>query len=333
MKTALIVVIGIVVLLGVLVVGGVFYIVNETEQVVITQFGEPKGDPVTTPGLKVKLPFIQKANYFDKRFLEWDGDPNEVPTRDKRFIHVDTYSRWRITDPLKYFQRLRSEQGAQSRLDDILDGETRNVIANHDLIEVVRSSNRAFEISEEIAGEATPGAGVTREATPEAGVTIEATPESGVTTIRSGRARLEEEVLLAAQTRTEDLGIEILDFRFKRLNYVEQVRQEVYARMISERQRIAEQFRSEGGGEAARITGEKERELQQITSEAYRQSQEIKGRADAQAADIYAAAYARDPEFYRFMKTMEVLKVTLDSNTVLVLSTDSEFLRYLGNSR
>jgi membrane protease subunit HflC len=212
MKTALIVVIGIVVLLGVLVVGGVFYIVNETEQVVITQFGEPKGDPVTTPGLKVKLPFIQKANYFDKRFLEWDGDPNEVPTRDKRFIHVDTYSRWRITDPLKYFQRLRSEQGAQSRLDDILDGETRNVIANHDLIEVVRSSNRAFEISEEIAGEATPGAGVTREATPEAGVTIEATPESGVTTIRSGRARLEEEVLLAAQTRTEDLGIEILDF-------------------------------------------------------------------------------------------------------------------------
>jgi membrane protease subunit HflC len=312
MKTGLIVVIGIVVLLGVLVVGGVFFVVSETEQVVITQFGEPKGDPVITPGLKVKLPFIQKANYFDKRFLEWDGDPNEVPTRDKRFIHVDTYARWRITDPLKYFQRLRSEGGAQSRLDDILDGETRNVIANHDLIEVVRSSNRAFEISEDSTGGAADEAGAT---------------------IRSGRAKLEEEVLLAAQTRTEDLGIEILDFRFKRLNYVEQVRQEVYARMISERQRIAEQFRSEGGGEAARITGEKERELQQITSEAYREAQGIKGRADAEAADIYAAAYTRDPEFYRFLKTMEVLKETLDSNTVLVLSTDSEFLRYLGNSR
>jgi len=313
MKTPLLVVIGIVALFAVFAVGGATYVVGETQQVLILQFGQPKGEPDTTAGLKFKLPFIQKANYFDNRFLEWDGDPNEVPTRDKRFIHVDSYARWRITDPLKYFQRLQTEQGAQSRLDDILDGETRNVIANHDLIEVVRSSNREFAVSpEQVAGGSAPDSNET---------------------IEQGREQLAQEVLRNAQARTEDLGIEILDFRFKRLNYVEEVRVEVYARMISERQRIAEQFRSEGAGEAARITGEKERDLQQITSEAYRQAQEIKGRADAEAADIYAEAYNRDAEFYRFLKTMEVLRQTLDSNTVLVLSTDSEFLRYLGRSR
>jgi len=312
MKKTLIIITGILVLLGILVVGGTFFIVNETQQVIITQFGEPKGDAVTTAGLKFKLPFIQKANYFDNRFLEWDGDPNQVPTRDKRFIHVDAYARWRITDPLKYFQRLRTEQGAQSRLDAILDGETRNVIANHDLIEVVRISNREFEVSEVIAGEAAP---TSRE------------------NIEKGRDQLAKEVLESAQTRTADLGIEILDFRFMRLNYVEQVRTEVYARMISERQRIAEQFRSEGGGESARINGEKERELKQITSEAYRLAQEIKGRADAEAADIYAGAYNRDPEFYRFLKTMEIFKETLGEGTVLVLSTESDFLRYLNSAK
>ena len=312
MKNALIAVFAVVILLGLSVVGGAFYIVGETQQAVIFQFGEPRGDPITTPGLKLKVPFIQKVTYFDNRFLEWDGDPNEVPTRDKRFIHVDTYARWRITDPLKYFQRLRNEQGAQSRLDDILDGETRNVIANHDLIEAVRSSNREFAVTELIAGDAAA--------------------ESGVT-IEQGREQLAEEVLRAAQARTEDLGIEILDFRFKRLNYVEEVRLEVYARMISERNRIAEQFRSEGAGESARINGERERDLRVITSEAYRQAQEVKGLADAEAADIYAAAYNGDPEFYRFLRTMEVLRQTLDSGTVLVLSTDSEFLRYLGRSR
>ncbi len=311
-KNATMIGIGILVLFGVSVVGGGAYIVGETEQVVITQFGDPKGDPVTKSGLHFKIPFIRKANYFDKRFLEWDGDPNEVPTRDKRFIHVDTYARWRITDPLLYFQRLRSEQGAQSRLDDILDGETRNVIAKHDLIEVVRSSNREFVISQEIGGDSARMSEVI---------------------IEFGRAELAREVLLAAQSRTSDLGIEILDFQFKRLNYVEEVRQEVYARMVSERQRIAEQFRSEGAGESARISGERERELKEITSEAYRQAQEIKGRADAEAADIYAEAYNRDAEFYRFLKTMEVLRETLDSNTVLVLSTNGDFLRYLGRAR
>ncbi|MDH5643857.1 MAG: protease modulator HflC [Gemmatimonadota bacterium] len=311
MKNAATLAVAILFFLVLLSVSGVFYIVGETQQVIITQFGEPRGEAITTPGLKFKLPFIQKANYFDNRFLEWDGDPNEVPTRDKRFIHVDTYARWRITDPLKYFQRLRSEQGAQSRLDDILDGETRNVIANHDLIEVVRTSNREFAISEEIGGEET---------------------SQDIESIEQGREILAAEVLSAAKTRTEDLGIEILDFQFKRLNYVAEVRQEVYARMISERNRVAEQFRSEGAGEAARISGEMERALKEITSEAYRQAQEIRGRADAEAANVYASAYNRSPDFYRFLKTMEVLRETMDSTTVLVLSTDSEFLRYLGSS-
>ena len=307
MRNALIIGSGILVLLGVLVVSGAVYIVPETMQVVITQFGEPRGDPVTTPGLKVKVPFIQKANYFDKRFLEWDGDPNEVPTRDKRFIHVDTYARWRITDPLLYFQRLRSEQGAQSRLDDILDGETRNVIANHDLIEVVRSTNRDFVVSSAL--------------------------QEGTKQIAAGRLVLEQEVLDNASVRTAVLGIEILDFQFKRTNYAEVDRPKVYERMISERKRIAEEYRSEGAGEAARINGNRDRDLKEITSEAYRQAQEIKGKADAEAADIYARAYNRDPDFYRFLKTMEVYTRTMDKNTILLLSTDGEFLRYLERDR
>ena len=301
-----------------LVVSGSFYIVNETEQIVITQFGQPVGDPITTPGLKLKIPFIQTANRFEKRFLEWDGDSNQLPTKDKRFIHVDTYARWRISDPLKFFQRLRDERGGQSRLDDILDGETRNTIAKHDLIEVVRSSNRAFAASEELGG---------------ARATDSESPEEGVGNIRFGRGKLQAEVLASAQARTSDLGIEILDFRFKRINYVEEVRREVYARMISERQRIAEQFRSEGAGEAARINGERERQLLTITSEAYREAEEIKGRADGEAAGIYARAYNIDPAFYRFTKSMEVLEQTMRGETVVLLGTDGELLRFLETSK
>jgi membrane protease subunit HflC len=303
---------GILVLALLLAISGATYIVDETEQVVLTQFGSPVGDPVITPGLKWKLPFIQTANRFEKRFLEWDGDSNQLPTKDKRFIHVDTYARWRISDPLKFFQRLRDERGGQSRLDDILDGETRNTIAKHDLIEVVRSTNREFAVGEELGGE----------------VTSEK-PEP----IRFGRSVLTAEVLKAAQARTEDLGVEILDFRFKRINYVEQVRQEVYARMISERNRIAEQFRAEGAGESARINGERERELKKISSEAYREAEGIKGRADAEAANIYARAYNMDPEFYRFRKSMEVLEDTMDQDTTVLLATDGELLHYLESSK
>lgn len=303
--------IGIVVLVALLAFSGAFFVVDETEQVVITQFGDPVGDAITEPGLKMKVPFIQVANFFDKRFLEWDGDTNQLPTRDKRFIHVDTYARWRIADPLKYFQRLRDERAAQSRLDDILDGETRNTIANRDLLEVVRSSNREFEVT----------------------ISVGQVEEVQEAEIEYGRAALADEVLEAAQERTTDLGIEILDFQFKRINYVEEVRREVYNRMISERQRIAEQFRSEGAGEAARINGEKERELQRIRSEAYRRAQEIEGEADAEATDIYAAAYEADADFYRFVKTLDVYRETLTQQTTLLLGTDGEFLRFLERSR
>ena len=296
--------------LAVLVSGS--FTVKETEQVVLTQFGKPVGKPITTPGLKLKVPFVQTAHAFEKRFLEWEGDPNEIPTKDKRFIWVDSYARWRITDPLLFFQRLHDERGAQSRLDDILDGETRNTIAKHELIDLVRSTNRPFVVAEDVA----------ELSQPEAAERVE-----------FGRDKLTHEVLQNARRRTGDLGIEILDFRIKHINYVDAVRQEVYARMISERKRIAERYRSEGAGEAARIAGEKERQLRVIESEAYRASQEIRGKADAQAADIYAAAYNRDPEFYRFLKSMVTLKESLDADTVLLLSTDSELLRYLNAAR
>ncbi len=307
MKSASLFLVAVVVIGGLLVVGGAFYVVNEAQQVVITQFGKPVGEPVTTPGLKFKIPVLQKANYFDKRFLEWDGDPNQIPTKDKRFIWVDTYARWRITDPLLFFQRLRDERGAQSRLDDILDGETRSTIARNNLIEAVRSTNRPFP-TEELFED-----------------------DENFEEVEFGRDVLEHEVLDAASRRVKeaDMGLEILDFRFKRINYVEEVQRDVYARMISERQRIAEQYRSEGAGEAARINGDKDRELKTITSEAYRQSQEIQGKADAEAADIYARSYNQDADFYRFLKTMEVYQTTIDANTILLLTTDGEFLRYL----
>ena len=288
------------------------YTVTEVQQVIITQFGEPQGDPVTTPGLHFKLPFIQTANFFDKRFLEWDGDPNQIPTRDRRFIWVDTYARWRITDPLLFFQRLQNERGAQTRLDDILDGETRNAIARHDLIEVVRTSNR--EPTE---------------------VEIEDDEEEAVVLekIERGRQAIVNEILQTASARTKDLGIELLDLRLKRINYVEEVQQDVFARMIAERQRIAEQFRSEGQGESARIGGERERELAQIQSEAYRQAEELRGMADAEATGIYADAYNRDADFYSFTKSLETYEETMDPSTLFILGTDSELLKYLQQSK
>lgn len=287
-----------------------FYVVDETEQVIITQFGDPVGEAVVTPGMKFKIPFIQTANYFDKRYLEWDGDRNQVPTKDKKFIFVDTYARWQITDPLQFFQRLRDERGAQSRLDDILDGETRNAIASHDLVEVVRSTNRDPNT----------------EAT-----TIEVI-EDTLENIAVGRDSIQVQIQQLANQRASDLGIAILDFRFKRINYVEEVRQTVYDRMISERNRIADKFRSEGQGEAARINGEKERELKAIQSEAFRKAQEIKGRADAQAANIYANAYdqtSSSRELYSFIRSMEAYQNVFDNQTSIILSTDSDFYKYL----
>ncbi|MDG1847050.1 MAG: protease modulator HflC, partial [Candidatus Marinimicrobia bacterium] len=235
--------------------GGAFYIVNESEQVVITQFGKPVGDPITTPGLKLKKPFLETANYFDKRFLAWDGAPKQVSTRDKRFININTYARWRISDPLQYAKRLFDESKALTRLGSVLEGATQNAIANHDLIELVRSSNRDYAANNADSDQSKKEKAV----------------------IESGRDALTKEILELAKSSTADLGIEILDFKFKRINYVPEVRKKVYERMISERKRIAEEFRSQGAGESARISGQKDRDLKEITSDAYRRSQEIKG--------------------------------------------------------
>ena len=283
------------------------YRVGEAEQVIITQFGDPVGAPVTTPGLHFKLPFVQQANYFDKRFLEWDGSPNQVPTKDKRFIWVDTYARWRIADPLLFFQRLRDERGAQSRLDDILDGETRNAVARYDLIELVRNSNRDPDE-----------------------VPVEAEEERLIlTVIEKGREQVSREILERATAGLADLGIELLDLRIKRINYVDEVQRDVFARMIAERRRIAELYRSEGQGEAARIQGERERELQRIQSEAFRTAEGVRGKADAEASDVYAKAYSRDAEFYSFTRSLETYDKVMDPETMIILDTESELLRYL----
>jgi len=324
-------------LIGFLVLTEAMFIVSETDQIILTQFGKPVGDPYVQPGLHYKIPFIQRVNRFEKRFLEWDGAPNQIPTRDKRFIWVDTTARWQIKDPLLFFQRLRDERGAQSRLDDILDGETRNTIAKHNLIELVRTSNRKLalqptdEESREPVEPPSDEADLPTEEQDEE--THEVSEEVINENIERGRDILAEQVQEAAREALKDLGIEVHDFRFKRINYQEAVRQEVYTRMISERNRIAEEYRSEGQGEAARINGERERQLKVITSEAYRQAKEVKGRADAKAADIYAEAYNRNPEFYGFLKSMELYPDALDANSQLIMGTDSPFLKYLGTIR
>jgi membrane protease subunit HflC len=306
---------GIIAFLILIVLIAAIYIVNEREQVIITQFGKPVGDPVTQPGIHFKIPFIQDANFFEKRFLEWDGDPNQIPTKDKRFIWVDTYARWRIVDPLLFFQRLRDERGAQTRLDDILDGETRNAVAGHALVEIVRSTNRKMEVSELL------------EEVLDSEMDIQ---------IEYGREKITRLIIEAASPRLDELGIELLDLRLKRINYVEEVQQKIFERMIAERQRIADKFRSEGQGEAAKILGDKERDLNEIESEAYRQAQEIIGKADGQATNIYARAYDQNQasrDFYRFLKTMDTYQNTLTQKDLLVLSTKGDFFKYLQNPR
>lgn len=286
-----------------------YFILDETQQAIVTQFGKPVGEPRTSPGINFKTPFLHKVQFFDKRYLEWDGDKNQVPTKDKKFIFVDTYARWEITNPLQFFIRLRDERSAQSRLDDILDGETRNAIASHDLLDIVRSTNRDPEITEDFMEQ------------------IEILEDISV-----GRDKIEKIVLKKANERTTDLGVRILDFRFKRMNYVDEVRDRVYERMISERKRIADQFRSEGQGRASSIQGNKERDLAQIQSEAFKEAEEIKGKADAEATNIYAAAYNKNRqsiELYKFLRTMESFEKSMDENTSIVLSTDSEFFKYL----
>ncbi len=302
-------IIPILILLAFIVMTNTIFILNETQQAIVTQFGKPVGGPRVEPGVNFKIPFIQKVQLFDKRYLKWDGDPNQVPTKDKKYIFVDTYARWQITDPLQFFIRLRDEKSGKTRLDDILDGETRNAVASYDLLDIVRSTNREPEIVEDFMEE------------------IEILEE-----IKVGRRAIEKMVLERANSITEDLGIKILDFRFKRMNYVEDVRNNVYERMISERNRIADKFRSEGQGEARRTQGNKERDLAQIQSEAFREAEIIKGGADAEATAIYAKAYNRSPqarELYRFLRGLETLEKSFDDKTSMILSTDSELYRVL----
>jgi len=284
------------------------YIVDETEQVVVTQFGKVMGEPKHAPGLYFKIPFIQQANYFPKNLLHWDGDPGQIPTLDKTYIWVDTFARWKIVDPIKYFQTVSNLISAQGRLDDIIGPAVRNFISSYKLIETVRTTNRELDTFE---------------------IGLEDVKKRSASVIKTGRQKITEGILKQAKPKLEKFGIELVDVKIKRINYVEQVRRTVYSRMIAERNQIAEKFRSEGQGEARKILGEKERDLKLITSQAYKLAQEIKGKADAESTKIYAKAYGVDPEFYSFIKTLDVYGQALDKDSSIVLSTDSEFFKYL----
>lgn len=293
---------------------GSLFVVDETEQAILLQFGKPVGKPITTAGLNFKLPFIQEVRKFDKRVLEWDGDENQIPTSDKKYIHVDTFGRWRIVDPLKFLQSVRGDELlAQSRLDDIIDSATRNFISENLLLEAVRNSNREMQTTIEEQGRI----GTQRV----------------VLKIEKGRDKITREILAKAAQAMPEFGIELLDVRIKRINYIEEVREKVYERMISERKRIAEKSRSEGQGRKAEIDGERQKEYQRISSEAYREAQKIKGRADAEATIIYANSFGRDPEFYSFIETLESYKITMNSNTTLILNTNNEYLRFFKKIR
>ena len=305
----------VVLVLGTYVAMSSIYTVNEVEQVIITQFGKPVGEPVTTAGLKFKVPYIQDVNPIDKRILEWDGPPADMPTKDKLYISVDLFARWRITDPLPYFLRLRDERSAQSRLDDILGSETRNAVAKHELIEIIRTTKDRVPLRDALLSDAERKLDI-----------------GSLVPIQKGRKLVEAEIFAAAAEKVRVFGIELLDIRFKRINYNESVRPKIYDRMISERRQIAERFLSEGNGEAARIRGNRVRDLNKIQSEAYRQVEEIRGVADAKATEIYASAYNQSSEsaaFYEFTRTMQSYQSIIGENTTLVLSTDSELFKFL----
>jgi len=291
-----------------------FYILNEGKQVIITQFGKPIGKPVTKAGLHFKLPFIQKVNYFEKRILAWDGYPTQIPTKDKRYIWIDTTARWKIAKPLKFFQSVYNERGGHARLDDIVDSAVRDAVTSYNLIEMTRSSNRLIEELEQLEKEK------------------EFIEEGALEKIKTGRAQIREEILERAKELVPQYGIELVDVRIKRINYVEEVQKKVYDRMISERKRAAEEYRSEGRGVRAEIEGRTEKELKGILSEAYKKSQKVKGEADGKSAKIYADAYNKDRNFYSFLKTLETYKNTVDKNTTVILSTKGEYFKYLKKS-
>ncbi len=293
---------------------GALYTIDQTQQVVITQFGKPIGEPVTEAGLHIKVPFIQHAHYFDKRILQWDGDPNQIPTKDKRYIWVDTTARWRIKNALKFLESVSNETGAHARLDDIVDSATRDFITNHKLVEAVRNTNRILDKEAVVDLSRDPDA---------------VAMDEELERINMGREALTRGILAEASRIVPQYGIELIDVRIKRINYVSEVQTKVFERMISERKRAAERYRSEGQGKKAEIEGQMLKELNQIKSEAYKIAEQKKGEADAEAINIYASSYNQDPEFYGFTKTLDTYKDTVDKNTVMILSTDSDYFKYL----
>lgn len=313
----------IVVLIILMVLSGTFYVVDETEQVIITQFGQPVGEPIQTAGLYLKIPLIQKVNVFEKRLLDWDGKVNEIPTRDKKLIIVDTNARWRIVDPLKFLQSVGDIRTGQARLDDIIDSYTRDLVSSHYLVEVVRNSNDLFE---------RVGKKRAEEHKQDSGMTVE--QDEALEEISVGRDKLTRLILEKCKEKVKlNFGIELVDVRIKRITYVRDVLVKVYDRMISERKRAAEEYRSEGQGKKFEIEGQMTKELKTITSEAYKTAEGIMGEADAQVIKIYAEAFGRDPEFYQFTKTLETYKETLDKNVTILLSTDSEYFQLLKSAR
>ncbi|NQT07289.1 MAG: protease modulator HflC [Candidatus Omnitrophica bacterium] len=304
------IVVGLIVIVALGFISGAIYLIDETQQVVVTQFGKPIGDPVADAGLHFKTPLIQQANYFDKRLLEWDGDPNQIPTKDKKYIWVDTTARWKIKDPLKFLQSVNNEISAHARLDDILNSATRDVVTGQLLVESVRNTNTILESQQESTEDVISS-------------------EEAIEHIDVGRKDLESFILLEAKVLAPSYGIELVDVRIKRINYVEDVRKKVYERMIAERNRAAERYRSEGQGKRAEIEGQREKELKLITSEAYRKAEILKGDADAEAVKIYAEAYGQDADFYTFIKTLNTYRDTVDENSTIILTTDSDYYKYL----
>ena len=300
----------IIVIIALLIIGSMsIYVVDETEQVVITQFGKPIGDPIVEPGIHPKVPYYT-VNRFPKNLLEWDADPDQIPTLDKTFIWIDTFARWKIVDPLKYFQTLNNEMAAQARLDDILNSTIRNAITSNSLIETVRNTDRRLEADAFDAG-------------------VDGTKKDiAIDTVNKGRAKIARSILDEAQPKLVEFGIQLVDIKIKRLKYEDEVQNSVFGRMIAERKQIAEKFRSEGQGEARKIEGDREKEMKRITSEAYKTAEEIKGKSDAEATFIYAQAFGKDPEFYSFMQTLDIYRQSIDKDSSLILSTDSEFLKY-----
>lgn len=300
---------------------GSFYIIDEGKQAIVTQFGKPIGEPITNAGMHFKKPFIQEVRYIDKRILSWDGYPNQIPTKDKKYIKVDTTARWKITDALKFIQTVQNERGAKARLDTILDGHTRDVISSHNLVEAVRNSNSILDNialkKDEIKKKKESGEPI-----------IEEEISGEVDKIQVGREQLSQMIVEKAQDECNALGIELIDVQLRRISYEESVEKKVYERMISERQRVAQKIRSIGKGEKAKIEGRLTKDLNEIESEAYRKAQLVRGKAQAKATAIYAKSLKQDPSFYEFIKTMEAYKKSIKTDSKFILSSENQFLKY-----